>query len=185
MTNTIKLGTRGSRLALWQANYTKQLLEENGYATDIVIIKTKGDQLQHLSFDKIEGKGFFTQELELALRDQRVDVAVHSMKDLPTEFDPTLMIGGVSERANPSDQLLIRRAAVAPGKVLRLPEGASVGTSSVRRKALIKDIRPDVQLNDLRGNVPTRVRKLGEGAFDAIILASAGLERLDLDSQQF
>ncbi len=181
LTNTIRLGTRGSRLALWQANYTKDLLAKKGYSTEIVIIKTRGDHLQHLSFDKIEGKGFFTQELELALQEERVDVAVHSMKDLPTQFDRELMIGGVSERANPADQLLIRREAVASDKVLRLGPGAKVGTSSVRRKALIKDVRPDVVLADVRGNVPTRVDKLREGQFDAIVLASAGLERLDLD----
>lgn len=176
----IRIGTRGSKLALWQAEYTQKLLKEQGVDSELIVIKTKGDHLQHLSFDKIEGKGFFTKELEEALLAGMVDVAVHSLKDLPTEQPAGLVLGAVSYRANPADWLIIRTDALANDKLLRLPDRAIVGTSSARRKAQLLAFRPDVQLKDLRGNVPTRLQRLRSGDFDAIVLAAAGLQRLAL-----
>lgn len=181
MEKTIKIGTRGSKLALWQANYTQELLQEIGVESELVIIKTKGDAIQHLSFDKIEGKGFFTKEIEDALLREEVDMAVHSMKDLPTVQPEGLALTAVSYRANPSDCLIIHPDAVKTGTLFNLKEGAVVGTSSARRKAQLLDFRPDITLKDIRGNVPTRLEKLKSGDFDAIMLASAGLERLKID----
>ncbi|GIV31037.1 MAG: porphobilinogen deaminase [Saprospiraceae bacterium] len=178
--NKLRIGTRGSALALWQANYTAGLLQAVGIETELVTIKTKGDQVQHLSFDKIEGKGFFTKEIEEALLRGEVDMAVHSMKDLPTEQPEGLVLAGVSERENPADWLLIRKARAEKGSLFKLPQGAVVGTSSARRKAQLLHFRPDVQLRDIRGNVPTRLDKLRRGDFDAIVLAAAGLGRLQL-----
>jgi len=177
----IRIGTRGSELALWQANYTKDMLESAGYIVEIIIIKTTGDVTTHLSFDKIEGKGFFTKELEDALLNDEIDLAVHSMKDLPTQSPEGLKTAGISERHNPADWLLIRKESYAPDSDLHLKEGAIVGTSSARRKSQIISLKPGVNVKDLRGNVPTRVQKLREGNYDAIILAAAGLERLQLD----
>ncbi len=185
MSKRITIGTRGSKLALWQANFVKDSLLSEGYEVEIEIIKTKGDAIQHLSFDKIEGKGFFTKELEDALLNNTIDLAVHSMKDLPTAMDERLMIAGVSERANPADWLIIQKDKRESSKILKLKEDAQVGTSSNRRKALLKHLRPDLQTKDLRGNVPTRLKKLSEGHSDAIILAAAGLERLQIDLTEF
>ena len=185
MSKRITIGTRGSKLALWQANFVKDSLSGEGYQVQIEIIKTKGDAIQHLSFDKIEGKGFFTKELEDALLNNTIDLAVHSMKDLPTAMDDRLMIAGVSNRANPADWLIIKKDKLEGGKILKLKEGAEVGTSSNRRKALLKHVRPDLRTKDLRGNVPTRLKKLSEGHSDAIILAAAGLQRLNLDLTPF
>lgn len=181
----IKIGTRGSKLALWQAEFTRQQLKAHGVNSELVIIKTKGDKIQHLSFDKIEGKGFFTKELEQALLDGSVDMAVHSMKDLPTEQPQGLVLAAVSYRENPADLLIIRTEAVVSGKLLRLPDAAVVGTSSARRKAQMLALRPDVQLKDLRGNVPTRLEKLRKGDYDAIVLAAAGVQRLNLPLDDF
>jgi len=181
----IIIGTRGSKLALWQAHYTKDQLEQLGLEVELKIIKTKGDKIQHLSFDKIEGKGFFTKELEDALLGGEVDMAVHSMKDLPTTSPEGLVLAGVSYRANPVDCLVINKGQEDTTKTYQLKEKAVVGTSSARRKAQLLSIRPDVQLKDIRGNVPTRLRKLQEGNFDAILLAAAGLERLQLDLSDF
>jgi hydroxymethylbilane synthase len=178
---TIKIGTRGSKLALWQAHYTQDRLKEIGLESELVIIKTRGDAIQHLSFDKIEGKGFFTKEIEDALLRQEIDLAVHSMKDLPTAQPEGLALTAVSYRANPSDCLIIHPDAVADGPLFGLKQGAVVGTSSARRKAQLLDFRPDISLKDIRGNVPTRLEKLSRGDFDAIMLASAGLERLEID----
>ncbi len=144
-----------------------------------MIIKTKGDQIQDLSFDKMEGKGFFTKEIEDALLRGDIDLAVHSMKDLPTRQPDGLCISAVSYREDPSDVLLVREEMVTPGKLLQLPDGAVTGTSSSRRKAQILDFRPDLQIRDLRGNVPTRLDKLRQGDYDAILLAQAGLNRLN------
>ena len=177
----IILGTRGSQLALWQAEFTKGELEKAGAEVELRIIKTKGDQIQHLSFDKIEGKGFFTKELEDALLAGEIDLAVHSMKDMPTAQPEGLMLAGVSARENPSDWLLVRPDAVDAGQIWRLREGAVVGTSSARRKALFRAFRPDVRFIDIRGNVPTRVGKLDSREVDAVLLAGAGLTRLGLD----
>lgn len=179
------IGTRGSKLALWQAYYTQDRLNEIGIESELKIIKTKGDKIQHLSFDKIEGKGFFTKEIEDALLNDEVHLAVHSMKDMPTTQPEGLCLAAISYREDPADCLVIRKEVVTASKVLKLPENPIVGTSSARRKALIKEIRPDVQLKDIRGNVPTRLQKLREGQFDAILLAMAGIKRLELDMSDF
>jgi len=178
---TLKIGTRGSRLALWQANFTLQQLKEKGINAELEIIKTKGDKIQHLSFDKIEGKGFFTKEIEDALLHGDIDMAVHSMKDLPTTSPEGLTIAAVSYREDPSDWLLILPSKVADNQTFKLNKNAIVGTSSARRKAQLLDFRPDLMLKDIRGNVPTRIEKLRKGDFDAIVLAAAGIKRLDLD----
>ncbi|MFM8448777.1 MAG: hydroxymethylbilane synthase [Haliscomenobacter sp.] len=176
----IRIGTRGSKLALWQAEYTQSLLREIGVASELHIIRTTGDQVQHLGFEKMEGKGFFTREIEEALLRGDIDVAVHSMKDLPTEQPPGLVIGAVSYREDPADLLLIRKDQVADGQLLRLRPEAVVGTSSARRKAQMLDFRKDLILRDVRGNLPTRIEKLRQGEFDAILLAKAGISRLNL-----
>ncbi|MEM1120527.1 MAG: hydroxymethylbilane synthase [Bacteroidota bacterium] len=185
MKSKIIIGTRGSKLALWQAHFTKDKLEKLGVDVELKVIKTKGDKIQHLSFDKIEGKGFFTKEIEDALLKGEIDMAVHSMKDLPTESPEGLVIAGVSYRENPADWLVINKAQADATKIYQLKEKAVVGTSSARRKAILLDIRPDIILKDIRGNVPTRLKKLREGQFDAIVLAAAGLTRLDLDMSAF
>lgn len=177
----IKIGTRGSELALYQARLTEQKLLDLGYETEIVIIKTKGDLVQNLSFDKIEGKGFFTKEIEDALLQDEVDIAVHSMKDLPTISSPDLCISALIDRASAQDCLLIRKDAIDVNQDFDLKLSGVVGTSSVRRKSQIQDLRPDVSVVDLRGNVPTRIEKLRSGAYDAIILAAAGISRLNLN----
>ncbi len=180
-TKTLKIGTRGSLLALWQANFTLQRLKEHGIKAELEIIKTKGDKIQHLSFDKIEGKGFFTKEIEDALLRGDVDMAVHSMKDLPTTSPEGLKIAAVSHREDPADWLLILPKKVADNHLFKLNKNAVVGTSSARRKAQLLDFRPDLKLKDIRGNVPTRIDKLRKGDFDAIVLAAAGIKRLELD----
>ncbi|MCW3076334.1 MAG: hydroxymethylbilane synthase [Bacteroidetes bacterium] len=183
MDQTIIIGTRGSELALWQANYTKQLLEEKGYKAELKIIATEGDRSQqwNTSFDKLEGKGFFTKELEEALLNKEIDLAVHSHKDLPTTSPDGLLIAGVSKREDPSDILLIRKEKVDEKEKWGLKKNAVVGTSSARRKSQLLAFRPDIELKDLRGNVPTRINKLRDGEYDAILIASAGIERLELD----
>jgi hydroxymethylbilane synthase len=177
----LKIGTRGSKLALWQAEFTQAELARIGVESELVIIKTKGDQIQHLGFDKMEGKGFFTKEIEDALLAGTVDLAVHSMKDLPTEQPEGLVITAVSYRDDPADLLLIRPEAFDKTQVLKLKPGAVVGTSASRRKAQLLDFRPDAVVKDIRGNVPTRLDKLRKGDFDAIFLAAAGISRLGLD----
>ncbi|MBK7935667.1 MAG: hydroxymethylbilane synthase [Lewinellaceae bacterium] len=177
----LRIGTRGSKLALWQAEFTQSELARIGVESELVIIKTKGDVVQHLSFDKLEGKGFFTKEIEEALLRGEVDLAVHSMKDLPTSQPEGLVISAVSYRDNPSDWLIVRPEAFATGKIFHLKEGAITGTSAARRKAQLLDFRPDIQLKDIRGNVPTRLEKLRSGDFDAIFLAAAGVKRLGMD----
>jgi len=157
----ITIGTRGSDLALWQANYTKDLLEKQGHEVQIKIIATKGDASQqwNTSFDKLEGKGFFTKELEEELLAGTIDVAVHSHKDLPTESPEGLIIAGVSSRENPADWIVMREECVDDKKKFSLKENAKVGTSSARRKSQLLAFRPDVEITDLRGNVPTRINK--------------------------
>lgn len=181
MEKVIRIGTRGSKLALWQAAFTQAELAKVGLQSELMIIKTTGDQIQHLSFDRIEGKGFFTKEIEEALLRGDIDMAVHSMKDLPTTQPEGLAITAVSYREDPADWLLVRQEAVETGKLFQLKSNPVIGTSSARRKAQILDFRPDVQIKDIRGNVPTRVEKLRSGAFDAILLAAAGLSRLEMD----
>lgn len=179
------IGTRGSQLALWQANHFHRMMTSRGHSVEIKIIKTKGDKIQNLSFDKIEGKGFFTKELEDALLDGDIDVAVHSLKDLSTSMPDGLLIGAVSERAAPNDILIIKKESCNPEKILKLKEGASIGTSSIRRKVLLEDLRADCEVLPLRGNVPTRVEKLRTTELDGIILAKAGIDRLALDLSDF
>ena len=177
----IRIGSRGSDLALWQANHVKKQLEDLGAEVSITIIKTQGDQIQHLSFDKLEGKGFFTKEIEQALLEESIDLAVHSHKDLETNPPEGLIIAAVSERENPADVLLIHPKAFDPEAFWSLKQDAVVGTSSARRKAQLVGYRQDVTIKDLRGNVPTRLQKLVDGDYDAILLAKAGLDRLKLD----
>lgn len=183
----VVIGTRGSDLAIWQANYTKNLLEKNGCEVELKIISTSGDRTQqwNTSFDKLEGKGFFTKELEEELLAGTIDLAVHSHKDLPTTSPEGLIIAGVSQRQNPSELLLIRKESVDEKKKFSLKEKAIVGTSSARRKSQLLAFRPDVELKDLRGNVPTRIKKLADKEYDAILLAAAGVERLGLDLDDF
>lgn len=177
----IKIGTRGSALALWQAHYVKALLEQSGFPASIQIIETTGDRVQNLSFDKMEGKGFFTKEIEEALLDCAIDVAVHSMKDLPTVSPPGLSISAILGKEYSRDVLLLDPKACDENEHWKLKRNAKVGTSSTRRKALLRLFRPDLQLVDLRGNVPTRIQRLREGNLDAIILAEAGIKRLNAD----
>lgn len=179
------IGSRGSDLALWQAHFVTSELERLGCTVELNIIKTQGDKIQHLSFDKLEGKGFFTKEIEDALLNKVVDLAVHSHKDLETNPPEGLSISCVSERANPADILLVNKSAVDPSQKWGLKEGAIVGTSSARRKSQMMKYRGDVEINDLRGNVPTRIDKLRQGNYDAILLAKAGVDRLEIDLSEF
>src|SRR5215475_2932679 len=178
------IGSRGSRLALWQSNWVKDRLEEtySGLVINIEIIKTTGDKLTEASLAQIGGKGVFTKEIEEALLDYRIDLAVHSLKDLPTTLPPGLHIAAVTEREDVRDALIVREALRASVKLIEdLPEGARVGTSSLRRGSQLRNVRPDLRIIELRGNVETRLRKLDEGNYEAIILASAGLNRLGFD----
>lgn len=179
------IGSRGSDLALWQAHFVEAELKKLGCSVEIKIIKTQGDIIQHLSFDKIEGKGFFTKEIEAALLSKEIDLAVHSHKDLETNPPSGLSIACVSDRAHPSDLLLIRKESVDLTKKWSLKESAVVGTSSARRKSQLLTLRSDLTTDDLRGNVPTRIDKLRKGNYDAIILAKAGVDRLELDLSEF
>ena len=180
-TNPIIIGTRGSDLALWQANFVRKELENRGHEVQIEIIKTQGDKIQDLSFDKMEGKGFFTKEIEDALLRKEIDLAVHSHKDLETNQPEGLEVAAVSSRANPCELLLIRESAHEENALWGLKKDATVGTSSARRKSQLLALRRDIQVKELRGNVPTRVEKLKSGAYDAILLAKAGVLRLELD----
>ncbi len=179
------IGSRGSDLALWQAHFVKGELEKLNCTVEINIITTQGDRIQDLSFDKLEGKGFFTKEIEEALLNKTIDLAVHSHKDLETNPPAGLSIACVSERANPADLLLIRNSSVDTTQKWGLKINAVVGTSSARRKAQMAHFRNDVTLKDLRGNVPTRIQKLRDGGYDAILLAKAGIDRLGLDLSEF
>ncbi len=177
----IIIGSRGSELALYQANLIKSYLEKLEAEAEIKIIKTTGDKIDYLSFDKIEGKGFFTKELEDALLSKEIDLAVHSLKDLSTQFPHGLKIGAYCNPEDSSELLLLNPNKYEPGKKLYLKEGAVIGTSSVRRQAQIAYCRPDLIVQPLRGNVPTRIKKLKENKYDAILIARAGVERLKLD----
>jgi hydroxymethylbilane synthase len=175
------IGTRGSELALWQANYIKDRLAEKGIASELKIIKTQGDNIQHLRLDKLEGKGFFTKELEEELLSEKIDIAVHSHKDLPTVNPPGLIIAAVSDREDPSELLLILKESVDLAQKFNVKEDAVVGTSSNRRKSQLLSFRPDLRIKDLRGNVNTRIRKLRARDYDAIMIAKAGVKRIDID----
>jgi hydroxymethylbilane synthase len=181
----VVIGSRGSDLALWQANHVKAQLENIGCTVEIKIIVTQGDAIQHLSFDKLEGKGFFTKEIEKELLEGNIDLAVHSHKDLETNPPAGLMIACVSEREDPADLLLVAKGSVDTSKEWNLKENAIVGTSSARRKSQVMRFRPDVEIKDLRGNVPTRIQKLRDGGYDAILLAKAGVDRLKIDLSEF
>jgi hydroxymethylbilane synthase len=170
----LRIGSRGSQLALWQANHISALLREQGHEVELEIIKTTGDKITDVALAKVGTKGMFTKEIEEALAEGRVDLAVHSLKDLPTSLPPGFEIAAITTRQNPRDVFL----SVKYDKIESLPQAAKVGTSSLRRQAQLKAIRPDLELFPLRGNVDTRIRKLEEGQYDAIILAAAGLLRL-------
>lgn len=171
----MKIGTRGSELARWQAEWVRDRLATAGVPAEIVVIKTRGDAEVDRPLHELEGKGFFTKEIEDALLDGRVDVAVHSLKDLPTTLPPGLVLGAIPERHDPREALLNGTS------LMDLAAGARVGTSSLRRAAQVRFLRPDVQVVPLRGNVPTRVRKVeSREGLDAAVLAIAGLERLGL-----
>ncbi|MBV9958631.1 MAG: hydroxymethylbilane synthase [Acidobacteria bacterium] len=177
----LTIGSRGSRLALWQAEWVKSALAAHHPQLEvkIEIIKTTGDALKNVSLSVIGGQGVFTKELEEALLDGRIDLAVHSLKDLPTQLPAELALAAITEREDARDALVLRENAELETHTLRqLPSQAIVGTSSPRRLAQLKHLRPDVQVKDLRGNVDTRLRKLDEGSYDAVILAAAGLRRL-------
>ena len=185
MNSKLIIGTRGSELALWQANYVKDRLEESGFQAELKIIKTQGDNIQHLRLDKLEGKGFFTKELEEELLAGSIDIAVHSHKDLPTNSPPGLIIAAVSEREDPSELLLILKDCVDTKKKLSIKHNAIVGTSSNRRKAQLLSLRPDLEIEDLRGNINTRIQKLRDENYDAIMIAKAGVERINIDLSEF
>ena len=179
MTATLRIGTRGSALALVQARWAQAAMQRLDPAcrVDLVIIKTSGDRFVDRPLSSLGGKGLFVKEIEEALRRGAIDLAVHSMKDVPTELAPGLVIAAVPPRANPSDVLITRTGE----RLATLPRGARVGTSSLRRMALLRAARSDLAIHPLRGNVDTRLRKLAAGDLDAIVLAVAGLERLGLD----
>jgi hydroxymethylbilane synthase len=175
----VVIGTRGSQLALWQTNWVKREIERHhpGLEIEVVVISTKGDRVLDVSLPKLgeQGKGLFTKELEEAIIESRIDLAVHSLKDLPTELPAGLHVGAICEREDVRDALVARSGI---SSFEEIPRGALIGTSSLRRQAQIRALRPDLRIEPIRGNVDTRLRKLDEGAFDAIILASAGLHRL-------
>lgn len=177
----LRIATRKSQLAMWQAEYVAALLRRahTGLEVELVPMLTQGDRIQDRSLAAIGGKGLFIKELEVALEEGRADIAVHSMKDLPSELPAGLTIAAVLERADPRDALLSKAAA----RLEDLPRGARLGTSSLRRQAQIMAARPDLRIEPLRGNVDTRLRRLDEGAMDAIVLACAGLMRLGLESR--
>ena len=171
----IRIGSRGSQLALWQAHHIAALLRGRGHEVEIEIIKTTGDRLQEVTFAQVGSKGMFTLEIEQALEAGRVDLAVHSLKDLPTELPPQFALGATPPRVDPRDVVVSKHYA----SFQQLPPGAKVGTSSLRRRAQLRSFRPDLEYIEFRGNVDTRLRKLDEGQAAAIILAAAGLDRLD------
>ena len=170
----LKIGSRGSQLALWQANHIARLLREQGHSVEIEIIHTTGDKITDVALAKVGAKGMFTKEIEEALADGRIDLAVHSLKDLPTELSPPFTIAAIPRREDPRDAF----CSVKCSSIAELPENARVGTSSLRREAQLRAVRPDLKVHPLRGNVDTRLRKLESGDYDAIILAHSGLRRL-------
>lgn len=178
MKKILRIGTRGSQLALWQARWVQQAIERQWPGTNIelVIIKTTGDKITDVPLAKVGGKGLFVKEIEEALMDGRIDLAVHSMKDMPAELPHGLSISAVPERENPLDALISNNNAYLD----QLPPGARVGTSSLRRSSQLLHRRPDLNILALRGNLDTRLKKLSDGNLDAIVLATAGLKRLGL-----
>jgi len=170
------IATRESRLALWQAEHVKSLLEQRGHQVSLLGMTTKGDQILDRSLSKVGGKGLFVKELEIALEEGRADLAVHSLKDVPMELPQGFQLACVMEREDPRDALVSPKYESLDA----LPQGAVVGTSSLRRVVLLRALRPDLRIEPLRGNLDTRLRKLDEGGYDAIVLAAAGLKRLGL-----
>ena len=170
----LRIGSRGSQLALWQANHVKALLEQRGHTVEIEIIKTTGDKIPDVALAQVGTKGMFIKEIEEALAGKRVDLAVHSLKDLPTEIPAGFEIAAITAREDPRDVFCSSRYS----SLDELPNRARVGTSSLRRQAQLKALRPDLYIRALRGNVDTRLRKLEAGEYDAVILAAAGLRRL-------
>ena len=171
----LRIGSRGSQLALWQANHIAGLLRGQGHSVEIEIIKTTGDRLQEVTFAQVGSKGMFTKEIEEALAEGRIDLAVHSLKDLPTELTEPFALAATPPRVDPRDVFV----SVHHANLAALPLGARVGTSSQRRRAQLKALRPDIEAVEFRGNVDTRLRKLAEGQVQAILLAAAGLDRLE------
>ena len=174
----LRIATRGSELALWQARFVQAKLERihPGLKVELLVMKTRGDKILDVPLAKIGGKGLFVKELEAALLENRADIAVHSMKDVPMEFPEGLGLAVICEREDPTDAFVSNQFESLDA----LPEGACVGTSSLRRQGHIQTVRPDLQIKMLRGNVNTRLQRLDEKRFDAIILASAGLKRLGM-----
>ena len=175
----IVIATRESRLALWQAEHVQALLQARGHAVSLLGMTTLGDQILDRSLSKVGGKGLFVKELEMALADGRADIAVHSLKDVPMELPEGFVLACVMEREDARDAFVSPRHA----RLEDLPQGAVVGTSSLRRQVLLQALRPDLQIKPLRGNLDTRLRKLDEGQFDGIVLAAAGLKRLGLQER--
>ena len=173
----LRVGSRGSQLALWQANHVAGLLRGQGHDVEIEVIKTTGDKITEVALSKVGTKGMFTKEIEEALSARRVDLAVHSLKDVPTELQPEFELAAVMKREDPRDAFVSVKFSDLSG----LPRGARVGTSSLRRQCQLKAMRADLGVISLRGNVDTRLRKLKSGDYDAIILAAAGVHRLGLD----
>lgn len=172
----LRIGSRGSQLALWQANHVAEKLRTQGHEVSIEIIRTTGDTMHNLAFAQVGAKGMFTKEIEDALQEHRIDLAVHSLKDLPTTLAEPFALAAIPERADPRDAFI----SVRYESFAALPPGARIGTSSLRRQAQLRAQRRDLEYVEFRGNVDTRLRKLTEGQVEAIILAAAGLERLGL-----
>lgn len=171
----MRIGTRRSQLALWQAQHIQELLQAQHQTADLIFFTTQGDQILDKPLPEIGGKGLFTLELENALRDGDIELAVHSLKDLPTEMPEGFTLGAIPRRASPFDALVSRNGQ----PLSELPSGAVIGTSSLRRTAQLKAYRPDLTIKMIRGNVDTRLRKVFEGEYDAAVLAAAGLDRLE------
>jgi len=181
MQKTIKIGTRKSMLALWQSNWIKGMIEERfqDVTVELVRIVTKGDKIVDVPLAKVGGKGLFVKEIEEALLKNEADIAVHSMKDVPTVLPDELHIGIITKRQDPLDAFVSTKYK----SLQELPSGAKIGTSSLRRKSQLARIRPDLVIEDLRGNLDTRLRKLDDGIYDAIILAAAGMKRLGWENR--
>ncbi len=176
----VVIATRESRLAMWQARHVKALLESSlGWQVELLGMTTQGDQILDRSLSKVGGKGLFVKELEVALSEGRADIAVHSLKDVPMDLPDGFALACVLEREDPRDAFVSNQFA----SLAELPQGAVVGTSSLRRLVLLKALRPDLKIAPLRGNLDTRLRKLDAGDYDAIVLAAAGLKRLDMDAR--
>jgi hydroxymethylbilane synthase len=173
----LKIGSRGSQLALWQANHVAALLRDQGHTVEIEVIKTTGDKITSVALAKVGTKGMFTKEIEDALHEKHVDLAVHSLKDVPTDLAQEFELAAIMKREDPRDAFI----SVKFSSLDELPQGANVGTSSLRRQCQLKAVRPDLEVFPLRGNVDTRLRKLESGEYAAIILAAAGVHRLGLD----